>query len=87
MKFKKTKDVLEAKRRRISSYQSQFGAAVSLITGTMNDLETINSEIQKEVAEIDEYTRSLEEAKADLGTALEKNNSVIGNLKKLINAD
>ena len=51
----KTKDVLQQKQKELADCQKQFGAAISIVTSTVQNLTHINEEIQTKVQEIEEY--------------------------------
>lgn len=78
-------DVLAQKKSRLDSYNAQFDKAVSLITGTIDNLGVISKNISDTIQEIDDYQRELAETKDGLTVAREKNERVIANFQALLN--
>lgn len=87
MSKKRTVDVLDNKKSRLSDYQAQFEDAVSVVTSTINQLNEINTGIVTEIEEIEAYQKELEQTRTGLSDALAKNNSVIRNFNSLLNAE
>lgn len=77
-------DVLAQKKSRLDSYVAQFDKAVSLITGTIDNLAVINQNINDTIQEIDDYQRELAETKTGLAEARDKNDKVIANFQTLL---
>ncbi len=87
MNIRRTVDVLDNKKSRLSNYQAQFEDAISVVTSTINQLNEINTGIVAEIEEIEAYEKELEQTRAGLSEALVKNNSVIRNFGSLLNAE
>ena len=77
-------DILGEKRRDLNDYMAQFDGAVSMITSTVENLHNINRAIGDKIGEIEAYQSELEETKAGLLRARDKNTGVIANLRSLI---
>ena len=87
MNIRRTVDVLDNKKSRLSNYKAQFEDAISVVTSTINQLNEINTGIVAEIEEIEAYEKELEQTRAGLSEALVKNNSVIRNFGSLLNAE
>ncbi len=80
----KTKDVLQQKQKELADCQKQFGAAISLVTSTVNSLSQINDDIEVKVREIEEYQSQLNTTKAGLKDTKNKNERIIKNFNALL---
>lgn len=78
------KDMLEIKKKELTSYKRQFDDAVSIITDTVARLEFINECTEQKIQEINEYQTQLEDTKAGLSEAKDKNSRIIKNFKALL---
>jgi len=82
----KTKDVLQQKQKELADCQKQFGAAISLVTSTVNSLSQINDDIEVKVREIEEYQSQLNATKVGLKDTKSKNERIIKNFNALLEA-
>lgn len=80
----KTKDVLQQKQKELADCQKQFGAAISIVTSTVQNLSQINEQIQTKVKEIEEYQSQLDTTKAGLKDTQKKNERIIKNFNALL---
>ena len=80
----KTKDVLQQKQKELADCQKQFGAAISIVTSTVQNLSQINEQIQTKVQEIEEYQSQLDTTKAGLKDTQKKNERIIKNFNALL---
>lgn len=80
----KTKDVLQQKQKELADCQKQFGAAISIVTSTVQNLTHINEEIQTKVQEIEEYQSQLNATKTGLKDTQKKNERTIKNFNALL---
>lgn len=79
-------DLLSDKQNEIIELTQQADEAVDLVTRTINGLELINSQLDSAIAEIDDYSERLEEAKARMTRQRTNNAAVIQNFAKLLDA-
>lgn len=77
-------DVLAQKKNQLNTYVAQFNRAVSLITDSIDNLGTINSNINSTIQEIDEYQQELAATRIGLAEAKERNDKVIANFQALL---
>lgn len=77
-------DVLAQKKNQLNAYVAQFNRAVSLITDSIDNLGTINSNINSTIQEIDEYQQELAATRIGLAEAKERNDKVIANFQALL---
>ena len=49
-------DVLQKKKEELAKFVDQYNDAVSMVTGTVTSLESLNESIEEKIKEIDEYT-------------------------------
>ena len=80
----KTKDVLQQKQKKLVDCKTQFDAAISVVTSAVKNINTINTEIQTTIQEIEEYQSQLDETKAGLKDTQKKNERIIKNLNALL---
>lgn len=80
-------DVLEEKKKTLAEYMDEFDCAVSVVTGTIDNLNQLGEDIDKTIQEIEDYQRNLEETKTGLEEARQKNSRVIKNFKALLAED
>lgn len=80
----KTKDFLQQKKKKLMDCQTQFNAAVPIVTSAVESLNTINADIQTTVQEIEEHQSQLDETKAGLKDTQKKNERIIKNLSALL---
>lgn len=82
----KTKDVLQQKQKELAECQKMFGAAISIVTSTVQNLNQINDQIKTKVEEIEEYQNQLNTTKAGLEDTKRKNERIIKNFNALLDA-
>lgn len=80
-------DVLEEKKKTLAEYMDEFNWAVSIVTGTIDNLNQLGEDIDRTIQEIQDYQKNLEETKAGLEEAKQKNSRVIKNFKALLAED
>lgn len=80
-------DVLEEKKKTLAEYTDEFNCAVSIVTGTIDNLNQLGEDIDRTIQEIQDYQKNLEETKAGLEEAKQKNSRVIKNFKALLAED
>ncbi len=79
-------DVLQKKKEELAQFVDRYNNAVSMVTGTVSSLESLNESIEEKIKEIDEYQAELTRTKDDLGETRSKNEKIIKNFKALIDA-
>lgn len=79
-------DMLASKQAKLNLLNLRYDNAVSLVTSTLDSLESINAEIDTNMAEIETYTQQLLATKDELSKTREKNARVITNFRKLLEA-
>ena len=79
-------DMLASKQAKLNLLNLRYDNAVSLVTSTLDSLESINAEIDTNMAEIETYTQQLLATKDELSKTREKNTRVITNFRKLLEA-
>lgn len=52
-------DVLQKKKEELAKFVDQYNDAVSMVTGTVTSLESLNESIEEKIKEIDEYQAEL----------------------------
>lgn len=87
MKKKNVQDILKIKQNQLNAYVAQYDTAVSLVTGTIEQLGIISQGIATTISEIDEYQQKLEATKADLHATKAKNDRVVANFRALLDED
>lgn len=81
---RKAQDMLELKKKNLNTYATQFDNAVSAVTGIIDTLTTASSNIDKTIAEIDDYQKELSETAQGLRNTKAKNDRVVQNFKALL---
>ena len=87
MKRKVNPDMLKRKQSELDDYVLQADDAVSAITDAMNSLETINSDIDQKIQEIDEYQSQLASTREGLDKARIRNQKIAKNFRQLLEVD
>lgn len=87
MKKKVNPDMLKRKQSELDDYVLQADDAVSAITDAMNSLETINSDIDQKIQEIDEYQSQLASTREGLDKARIRNQKIAKNFRQLLEVD
>lgn len=52
-------DVLQKKKEELAKFVDRYNDAVSMVTGTVTSLESLNESIEEKIKEIDEYQAEL----------------------------
>lgn len=81
---RKAQDMLELKKKNLNTYATQFDNAVSAVTGIIDTLTTASLNIDKTIAEIDDYQKELSETAQGLRNTKAKNDRVVQNFKALV---
>lgn len=81
---RKAQDMLEPKKKNLNTYATQFDNAVSAVTGIIDTLTTASLNIDKTIAEIDDYQKELSETAQGLRNTKAKNDRVVQNFKALL---
>lgn len=81
---RKAQDMLELKKKNLNTYATQFDNAVSAVTGIIDTLTTASLNIDKTIAEIDDYQKELSETAQGLRNTKAKNDRVVQNFKALL---
>lgn len=84
MTLMKQRDILSKKLAELDKCNTQFDAAVSMITGTITKLSSINSSIDEKVKEIEDYREQLANARTGLLSAKTRNDGIIRNFSALL---
>lgn len=66
-------DVLQKKKEELAQFVDRYNNAVSMVTGTVSSLESLNESIEAKIKEIDEYQAELTRTKDGLGETRSKN--------------
>lgn len=74
------------KKEELAQFVDRYNNAVSMVTGTVSSLESLNESIEAKIKEIDEYQAELTRTKDGLGETRSKNEKIIKNFKALIEA-
>ena len=87
MKRKVNPDMLKRKQSELDDYVLQADDAVSATTDAMNSLESINSDIDQKIQEIDEYQSQLASTREGLDKARIRNQKIAKNFRQLLEVD
>lgn len=80
-------DFFQQKDNEIKEYVSRFNAAVNTFNAAMNGLIAVNTTIDEKIAEVDADQKKLDDIRAGLNQAKEKNAKVISNFKALLGSE
>lgn len=86
-KNKITPDMLKQKQSELNACILQADHAVSAITNAMNNLESINSDIDQKIQEIDDYQNQLASTREGLDKARIRNQKIAKNFRQLLEVD
>lgn len=81
------KDVLEQQDKRVQMLQEESVRAVDVVEAMFGSLQRVNDSIAKQREEIDTYVGRLSQAKGNLDETFRRNEKIMGNIKKLLEAD
>ena len=87
MKKEISRDMLRRKQIELDSYVMKAEGAVAAITDAMTNLESINSDIELKIQEIDEYQVQLANTREGLDKARTRNQKVVRNFRQLLEVE
>lgn len=79
-----TVDDLSKKREQLALFRGQFNATVAMVTQTIEDLDSLNINIEKTLEEIEDYQKNLEGLRLEMLDAKGKNEKVVQNFRALL---
>ena len=79
-------DMLAQKQRESNAFTQQSNLSVSMVTETISQLSAINSDIDQNIREINDYISLLTEVRAELFETKNKNETIVKNFEKLLTA-
>lgn len=82
--MKKVKDLVGQKQQELNVLKEASGHALDIVTSTINDLSTVNDEIDKKIAEIESIENGLADAKTGFDSTRLKNVKIIEKFRNLI---
>ena len=82
--MKTKKDTLQEKQTALVRLQSKSNQALDIVTSTINNLTTVNDEIDSTIAEISELQTQLQTVQNDLNSTKDRNSKVVEKFKSLI---
>ena len=77
-------DVLEAKKKELEMFSSQYDSAISLVTTTVDTLSTLSDIIAVKIRDIEDYQSELNATKDGLCEMKAKNDKVAANFRALL---
>lgn len=80
-------DMLQKKKDELSQFIERHNSAVSVVTGTIRNLELINESIDEKIREIKEYQAELIRTQRGLNDTKLKNEQIIKNFSALTEAE
>lgn len=78
------RNILAVKEAQLNALIAESGGAVSLITDTINRLETINGKISETRQEIETYRSELARIDGSMGQQFNHNAKIIGKFKSFL---
>lgn len=84
MKKAQVQNILTEKETQLNSLVQQSTDAVSLITSTINRLETVNEQIHEKCEEINTYRAELDRIQCSMDQQLSHNEKIIGKFKSFL---
>lgn len=87
MTLRKTRDLLQEKEKRLAELASKSASAIQLVQATIDNLQTVNSDISGTMDEIDTYVERLNNTRNSLGFTYAKNEKIMQNFAKLLCQD
>lgn len=82
--LKKKLDIIQDKERRLGELQNRSENALDMVTKTINNLTTINEEIDVVMSEVNEAKQALSSTENNLVSTKEHNTKIIAKFKSLI---
>ena len=86
-KKKKTLDFLQKKEDYLNELVSQSDLALRVVLSTIEDLGTINQNIDSTITEVDTYLKQLNDTRRNLFITKDKNQKIMQNFSKLLCLD
>ncbi|MBQ6863269.1 MAG: hypothetical protein IJO14_03410 [Clostridia bacterium] len=83
----KRKDILAKKQEELAGVVAMFETAVSVVSGVVKNLSDLNTQIDTEIQEIDEYQRELSSTRDSLASARSKNERIMQNFSSLLSVE
>lgn len=83
----KRKDILAKKQEELAEIVAMFETAVSVVSGVVKNLSDLNTLIDTEIQEIDEYQRELSSTRDSLASARSKNERIMQNFSGLLSVE
>lgn len=80
----KSKDMLYKKQTELANLQAASRDAISVVTNTLSSLETVNSDIEAKINEIENYQTELNKARDSLGTQFSQNLKIISKFRTFL---
>lgn len=78
------KDILAQKEAKLATLNARSETAIQLVQTTITGLETVNSEIEATMAEINDHQKRLAETYEGLDATRNKNQRIMQNFKNLL---
>lgn len=85
--FSKKENLLEQQERRANKLLDDSAMAVDVVMSMSERLQAVNDGIRQQTSEIDTCIDALAACREDLNFTLSKNERIMGNIKKLLEAD
>ena len=77
-------NTIQEKQTALKRLQTKSNQALDLVTTTINNLTTVNAEIDSTIADITELQSQLQNVQNDLATTKDRNSRVVEKFKNLI---
>ena len=82
----KTKDVIALKQQQLIKLNEESGRAIDLVTSTINNLESVNNNIDSQIEEINKLVETLSSTEDGLNQTRLNNTKIIEKFRNLIEA-
>ena len=83
----KRKDILSKKQEELAGVVAAFEIAVSVVSNVVKNLSDLNTQIDTEIQEIDEYQKELQSTRDSLASAKSKNERIMQNFNGLLSTE
>ena len=80
----KTLDLLQEKEQRLAELMSESASAVQMVQQTIENLGSVNKNIESTIGEIDTYLQRLNETRSGLDSTYAKNRKIMSNFSALL---
>lgn len=80
----KTLDLLQEKEQKLAELMSESASAVQMVQQTIENLDSVNKNIESTMGEIDTYLQRLNETRAGLDQTYAKNRKIMSNFSALL---